>query len=109
MEEIHGGKPPVLIHPDDADGRGIADGDVIEVPTPAVGSSPGHTSPILRSRARSRCTKVGGRGHFKAGKGVNELTSSAVNPIHEVHYVPNMWAPSHRLEGLQLPGPEGLR
>ena len=31
---------------------------------------------------------------FAAGKGVNELTSSAVNPIHEVHYVGNMWAPS---------------
>jgi hypothetical protein len=28
------------------------------------------------------------------GKGVNELTSSAVNPIHEVHFVGNMWAPS---------------
>jgi hypothetical protein len=31
---------------------------------------------------------------FKKGKGVNELTSSAVNPIHEVHFVGNMWAPS---------------
>jgi anaerobic selenocysteine-containing dehydrogenase len=31
---------------------------------------------------------------FRAGKGVNELTSSAVNPIHEVHFVGNMWAPS---------------
>ena len=31
---------------------------------------------------------------FAKGKGVNELTSSAVNPIHEVHYVGNMWAPS---------------
>ena len=31
---------------------------------------------------------------FMRGKGVNELTSSAVNPIHEVHFVGNMWAPS---------------
>ncbi len=31
---------------------------------------------------------------FRSGKGVNELTSSAVNPIHEVHYVANMWCPS---------------
>jgi anaerobic selenocysteine-containing dehydrogenase len=29
-----------------------------------------------------------------AGFGVNELTSSAVNPIHEVHFVGNMWSPS---------------
>ena len=28
------------------------------------------------------------------GKSVNELTSSEVNPIHEIHYVANMWAPS---------------
>ena len=32
--------------------------------------------------------------YFIEGKGVNELTSSAINPIHEVWYVPNMWAPS---------------
>jgi hypothetical protein len=25
---------------------------------------------------------------------VNELISSAVNPIHEVHFVGNMWSPS---------------
>jgi nitrate reductase / nitrite oxidoreductase, alpha subunit len=25
---------------------------------------------------------------------VNELTTSEVNPIHEVHFVPNMWSPS---------------
>jgi len=31
---------------------------------------------------------------FKEGRGVNDLTASSVNPIHEVHYVPNMWCPS---------------
>jgi anaerobic selenocysteine-containing dehydrogenase len=31
---------------------------------------------------------------FQKGRGVNELTSSAVNPIHEIHNVPNMWSPS---------------
>ncbi len=94
MEEIHGGKPPVLIHPDDAAARGIADGAEIEV---------------FNTRGRvvawahiTDAAKVGSvtlhegwwPRYFKAGKGVNELTSSAVNPIHEVHYVPNMWAPS---------------
>ena len=31
---------------------------------------------------------------FARGKGVNELTSSAVNPIHEARFVGNMWSPS---------------
>jgi anaerobic selenocysteine-containing dehydrogenase len=84
----------VLIHPDDAAERGIADGAEIEV---------------FNTRGRvvawahiTDAAKVGSvtlhegwwPRYFKAGKGVNELTSSAVNPIHEVHYVPNMWAPS---------------
>ncbi len=34
------------------------------------------------------------RASIRKGKGVNELTSSEVNPIHEVHFVGNMWAPS---------------
>jgi anaerobic selenocysteine-containing dehydrogenase len=94
MEEIHGGKPPVLIHPDDADARGIGDGDEIEV-----------ANTRGRVVAWAHLTDAAQPGSvtlhegwwprtFKAGKGVNELTSSAVNPIHEVHYVPNMWAPS---------------
>lgn len=94
MEEIHGDKPPVLMHPDDAAARGINDGDAVEV---------------VNTRGRvvawaqiTDAAKVGAvtvhegwwPRNFKAGKGINELTSSSVNPIHEVHYVPNMWAPS---------------
>ena len=94
MEEIHGGKPPVLIHPDDADSRGIADGDLIE-----VANTRGRVvawAHVTESAKPGSVTLHEGwwPRTFKAGKGVNELTSSAVNPIHEVHYVPNMWAPS---------------
>lgn len=94
MEEIHGGKPPVLMHPDDAAARGIEDGDAVEV-----------VNTRGRIVAWAHITDAAKTGsvtvhegwwprYFKAGKGVNELTASAVNPIHEVHYVPNMWAPS---------------
>jgi|CXWL01.1.fsa_nt_gi anaerobic selenocysteine-containing dehydrogenase len=94
MEEIHGGKPPVLIHPDDAAARDIGDGDEIEVVNTRgrvvawahVTDSVKPGSVILHEGWWPRT--------FKAGKGVNELTSSEVNPIHEVHYVPNMWSPS---------------
>ena len=94
MEEIHGGKPPVLIHPDDASARNIDDGDEIEV-----------ANKRGRVVAWAHVTEGAKRGavtlhegwwprDFKAGKGVNELTSSEVNPIHEVHFVANMWSPS---------------
>ena len=94
MNEIHGGRPPVLIHPDDARSRQIKEGDEVEVANSRgrvvawaqVTDSVKAGSVILHEGWWPRT--------FKAGKGVNELTSSEVNPIHEVHYVPNMWAPS---------------
>jgi anaerobic selenocysteine-containing dehydrogenase len=94
MAEIHGGKPHVMIHPDDAGSRGIADGDEVEV-----------TNERGRAVCWAKVSEAAGRGtatltegwwprYFTAGKGVNELTSSEVNPIHEIHYVANMWSPS---------------
>lgn len=95
MEEIHGGKPPVLIHPNDADARGISDGDAIE-----VFNTRGRVvawAQVTSSAQQGTATLHEGwwpRNFKETTRGVNELTSSAVNPIHEVHYVPNMWAPS---------------
>jgi anaerobic selenocysteine-containing dehydrogenase len=94
MEELHGGKPPVLLHPDDARDRGIDDGDRIE---------------LINTRGRvvawAKVTAAARPGtatlhegwwpkYFAGGKGVNELTASSVNPIHEIHFVANMWSPS---------------
>jgi anaerobic selenocysteine-containing dehydrogenase len=94
LAEIHGGRPQVLIHPDDAAARGIGGGDEVEVYN-TRGSF----------RAWAQLSDAAGLGSvtlpegwwprdFAAGKGVNELTTSEVNPIHEVHFVPNMWSPS---------------
>ncbi len=94
MAEITGGKPHVLLHPDDAAERDIGDGDRIEV-----------ANDRGRLVAWAKVSEAAGRGtatltegwwprYFHAGKGVNELTSSAVNPIHEIHHVANMWSPS---------------
>jgi anaerobic selenocysteine-containing dehydrogenase len=94
LEEIHGGRPKVLIHPGDAADRGIADGDEIEV---------FNTRGALKAWAQVSDAAAPGTAtlpegwwqrYFREGRGVNELTSTAVNPIHEVWYVPNMWAPS---------------
>jgi anaerobic selenocysteine-containing dehydrogenase len=94
LGEIHAEKPEVFIHPTDADARGVTTGDLIDL---------ANTRGALRAWARvSEAQRPGSvtlyegwwPRQFAAGKGVNELTSSAVNPIHEVHYVGNMWAPS---------------
>lgn len=94
LEEIHGGKPEVFLSPADAEAREIATGDLIEV---------ANTRGSLRAWAHVTEVQLPGSAtlyegwwprQFAAGKGVNELTSSAVNPIHEVHFVGNMWAPS---------------
>ena len=94
LAEIHAERPEVFIGPDDAERRGITTGDLIEV---------GNTRGAVRAWARvSEAQRPGSvtlyegwwPRQFAAGKGVNELTSSAVNPIHEAHYVGNMWAPS---------------
>jgi anaerobic selenocysteine-containing dehydrogenase len=94
LAEIHAGRPTVLLHPDDAAARGIAEGDRIEVSnTRGRLEAWAHVADSARPGTATLPEGWWSR-YFAAGKGVNELTSSAVNPIHEVHYVANMWAPS---------------
>ena len=94
LAEIHAGRPTVLLHPGDASSRGIAEGDRIEVSnTRGRLEAWAHVSDAARPGTATLPEGWWSR-YFAAGKGVNELTSSAVNPIHEVHYVANMWAPS---------------
>jgi anaerobic selenocysteine-containing dehydrogenase len=94
LEEIHGGRPHVLMHPADAAARGIEDDDEIEVFN-SRGSLKAWAH-VSESAAPGTATLPEGwwSRYFLEGRGVNELTSSAVNPIHEVWYVPNIWAPS---------------
>lgn len=94
LAEIHGGRPDVFIHPSDATARGISTGDPIEVfNTRGSIEAWAHVSEAERPGAATLYEGWWPR-QFRKGKGVNELTSSAVNPIHEVHYVGNMWSPS---------------
>jgi anaerobic selenocysteine-containing dehydrogenase len=92
--EIHGERPTVQVHPDDAAARGIAAGDEVEVFN-TRGSLQCWAHVTKGSRPGSATLYEGWwPRQFAKGKGVNELTSSAVNPIHEIHNVANMWAPS---------------
>ncbi len=94
LAEIHGGRPEVFISPEDAQARGLATGDPIRIwNTRGEIEAWAHVS---ASEQPGSVTLYEGwwPRQFRAGKGVNELTSSEVNPIHEVHYVGNMWAPS---------------
>ena len=94
LAEIHGGRPVVQLHPDDAAARGIGDGDLVEIAnTRGAVECWAHETEGAR---RGSATLYEGwwPRQFRSGKGVNELTSSAVNPIHEIHFVPNMWSPS---------------
>lgn len=94
LAEIHGDRPPVMLHPDDARARGIRDGDEIEVFN-GRGRVVAWAQVTEAARPGTATLHEGWWPRsFRSGKGVNELTSSAVNPIHEVHYVANMWAPS---------------
>jgi len=94
LAEIHGGRPQVFLAPDDALARGIEDGDAIEVAN-TRGSVEAWAS-VTTAQMPGTVTLYEGwwPRQFRKGRGVNELTSSAVNPIHEVHYVGNMWSPS---------------
>jgi nitrate reductase / nitrite oxidoreductase, alpha subunit len=94
LGEIHGNKPEVFIAPADAESRGIATGDVIRVwNTRGAIEAWAHVTPAERAGSVTLYEGWWPR-QFRRGKGVNELTSSAVNPIHEAHFVGNMWAPS---------------
>lgn len=94
LAEIHGGRPEVFMAPADAEARGIATGDPVRVwNNRGALEAWAH---VTRSEQPGSVTLYEGwwPRQFRAGKGVNELTSSEVNPIHEVHFVGNMWAPS---------------
>ena len=94
LAEIHGGRPEVFISPQDAFARGIATGDEIRVfNTRGEVVAWAHVTPAEQPGSATLYEGWWPR-QFRSGKGVNELTSSAVNPIHEVHFVGNMWAPS---------------
>jgi anaerobic selenocysteine-containing dehydrogenase len=94
LGEIHGGRPIVQLHPDEAARRGIADGDAVEVAnTRGAVECWAHVTKGARPGSATLYEGWWPR-QFRRGKGVNELTSSEVNPIHEIHFVPNMWSPS---------------
>lgn len=94
LAEIHGGRPEVFTHPSDAAARGIVTGDPIEIfNTRGSIEAWAHVSEAERPGSITLYEGWWPR-QFRKGRGVNELTSSAVNPVHEIHYVGNMWAPS---------------
>jgi anaerobic selenocysteine-containing dehydrogenase len=94
LAELHGGRPEVFISPQDASARGIETGDEIRVfNTRGEVVAWAHVTPSEQPGSVTLYEGWWPR-QFRRGKGVNELTSSAVNPIHEVHYVGNMWSPS---------------
>jgi anaerobic selenocysteine-containing dehydrogenase len=94
LAEIHGGRPEVFISPQDAFARGIETGDEIRVfNTRGEVVAWAHVTPAEQPGSATLYEGWWPR-QFRSGKGVNELTSSAVNPIHEVHFVGNMWSPS---------------
>lgn len=92
LNEIHP-RPEVYIHPDDARARGIRHGALVE-----LFNDRGRT--VLWARVTRNVppgTVVLYEGwwarYFARGRGVNELTTSAINPIHEIYFLPNVWSP----------------
>ena len=94
LNEITGGRAPVLLSAATAGERGIEEGDLVELRN-SRGSvrAWAHITEAARPGTATLFEGWWSR-QLGGGKSVNELTSSEVNPIHEIHYVPNMWAPS---------------
>ncbi|MBX7159297.1 MAG: molybdopterin-dependent oxidoreductase [Acidimicrobiia bacterium] len=94
MREIHGDRAQVFMNPADADARGIRDDHAVEVFNER--GSFVAWAVVDEAHKEGSVTVFEGwwPGQFARGRGVNELTSSEVNPIHEVHFVANMWSPS---------------
>jgi anaerobic selenocysteine-containing dehydrogenase len=94
LNEITGGRAPVLLAPATAAERGIGEGDLVELRnTRGTVRAWAHLTPAARPATATLFEGWWSR-QLGGGKSVNELTSSEVNPIHEIHYVANMWAPS---------------
>ncbi len=94
LNEITGGRASVLLSPATAGERGIQEGDLVELRN-SRGSvrAWAHITEAARPATATLFEGWWSR-QLGGGKSVNELTSSDVNPIHEIHNVANMWAPS---------------
>jgi anaerobic selenocysteine-containing dehydrogenase len=94
LNEITGGRAPVLLSPATAAARGIDEGDLVEIRNSR--GSVRAWAHVTEAASPGTATLFEGwwSSQLGGGKSVNELTSSEVNPIHEIHYVANMWAPS---------------
>ena len=60
LQEVNGGRPEVLIHPKDAEPRGIGHGDVVEVFNSARVTEGWARVTDRRDPGRSTCTRGGG-------------------------------------------------
>ena len=95
LNEITGGRAPVLLSPATAAERGIERGRPRGAAQLArQPCAPGRTSQPAARPGTATLFEGWWSRQLGGGKSVNELTSSEVNPIHEIHYVANMWAPS---------------
>lgn len=94
MREIHGDRAQVFMNPADAEARGIRDDHAVEVFNDRGSLVAWAVVDEAHKEGSVSLFEGWWPGQFARGNGVNELTSSAVNPIHEVHFVANMWSPS---------------
>lgn len=93
MNELQDGKPRVWLNPQDAEEKGIKEGDWVEVYNNR-GSL--HAFAVLDPGAGRNVVvfEQGWWSRYLNGESFNSLTYPFIKPTHEIYFVPGMWAPN---------------
>lgn len=93
MNELQDGKPRVWLNPQDADEKGIKEGDPVEIYNDrgkltvyaVIDPGVGRKVAVFEEGWWSR---------YLQGESYNSLTYPFIKPTHEVYFVPGIWAPN---------------
>lgn len=93
MNELQDGRPKVWFNPQDAEEKGIQEGDYVEVYNDRGRV---HAYAVVDPGAARRMAvfEEGWWSRYLNGESYNSLTYPFIKPTHEVYFLPGMWAPN---------------
>ncbi len=93
MLELQDGEPKVFLNPNDADEKGLQQGDVVEVFN-SRGSITGRLVLDPGIYPRQCVFEMGWWSRYTNGDSYNSLIYPWINPIHEIYYISSVWSPN---------------
>ncbi|MBF0316051.1 MAG: molybdopterin-dependent oxidoreductase [Oligoflexia bacterium] len=93
MNELQNDKPKVFLHAEDANKRGIKEGDHVELFN-GRGKTNGYAVISKGAKPGVVIFEQGWWDRYLQGESYNTLTMPWIKPTHEVYFIPGVWSPN---------------